>query len=240
MRSDEESGRGGHRLEAVEGLDGTGSDMSRLISVSDGVFAFSLTFLVIELVIPQKLASGNYPNLSSYLAGEQTALIAYALAFWIIASWWGSHHRLFSPIVRYDGLLVRLNTVFLMIIAVTPFLVGILTEYGASADFSPGSQSTQIAVALYGGVQAVGGLTLLAIWRHSTRGHRLVRASLPPAWIRATEQSQLTNVLVFAASVPVAFVVPFLSEVMWILVIIGLRHFRAKTSALRNDPAHAT
>jgi uncharacterized membrane protein len=224
MQEDESKRSDGRSSSGLEGLDGTGSDMTRLVSVSDGVFAFSLTFLVIELVIPAASANGTYPNLANYLQRQQTALEAYVLAFWIIASWWSSHRRLFSPIVRYDETLTRLNTLFLMIIAITPFLVGILAEYGAGANLNPGTQSTQVAVALYAAIQGIGGLILFAIWRHSTRNHALVRPNLPASWIRATERAQLAPIVVFLVSIPIAFVAPFVSEVLWILVIVGLRH----------------
>jgi uncharacterized membrane protein len=230
MRSDEESVTEGHGPESVEGLDGTGSDMSRILSISDGVFAFSLTFLVINLVLPTP-GKGPYPDLFSFLAQEWPATIAYALSFFIIASWWNAHRRLFSPIVRYDGTLTRLNTIFLLLIAVTPFLVGILYEYGPGVTLGASTLPARVAVAIYAGAQSIAGLVLLGIWRHSTRGHRLVRPSLPPSWIHATEQMQLANVVVFALSIPVAFVAPFVSILMWILVIVGVRHIlRTKRS----------
>jgi uncharacterized membrane protein len=220
MRSDE---TGDHMLGSVEGLDGTGTDMSRLISISDGVFAFALTFLVINLVLPTpgRSAAGS---LFDYLSEDGPAIGAYALSFFIIASWWGAHHRLFSPIVRYDGILVRLNTMFLLIIAITPFLVGILYSFGPPAGLGPATASARLAVIIYGGVQAIAGLILLAIWRHSTRNHRLVRATLPSLWIQSTERNQIANVAVFAVSIPVALVAPFISILMWVLVIVGLRY----------------
>jgi uncharacterized membrane protein len=237
MRTDESTGPGENASADVEGLDGTGSDMSRIISISDGVFAFSLTFLVIDLVLPQRAASGSYPNLASYLAGEWPAVIAYVLSFFIIASWWSAHRRLFSPIIRYDRTLVRLNSVFLMIIAVTPFLVGILLDYGAGATLGPGSASSRLAVALYASVQTVGGLILLAIWRHSTHGHRLVRRLLPEAWIRSTENSEFITVAVFAITVSIAFVAPFVAELLWIIVIVGVRHVLRKHRPTHGDTA---
>ncbi len=220
MRADERTDDSLHRA-SIEGLDGAGSDMSRLISISDGVFAFSMTFLVIDLVLPQRLSSGLYPALPGYLGSQTGALIAYVLSFFIIAAWWSTHRRLFSSIVRYDSLLTRLNSIFLMIIAVTPFLVGILLDYGPGLSFGPQSANARLAVALYGAVEAFGGLVLLAVWRHATRDHRLVRPALPHTWIRATEQGALTNAVVFAISVPIAFVSPLVSMLLWIFVISG-------------------
>jgi uncharacterized membrane protein len=241
MRSDEIHEDPTSTTFQVEGLDGRGSDLSRIISISDAVFAFSLTFLVIDLVLPTKTNAG-YPDLGSYLGAEWPLLVAYALSFFIIISWWGAHRRLFSPIVRYDEILVRLNSLFLFIIAVTPFLVGILYDYGPGVSLTPGTRSTELAVAIYASVQVVEGGVLLGIWRHSTRGHRLVEPRLPMHWIRVTESAQLQTVVIFALSIPIAFVAPFLSMLMWIVVIAGSRQilfarFRRQTrSASRSRP----
>jgi len=212
----------------VEGLDGTGSDMSRIISTSDAVFAFSMTFLVITLVLPQITATGRYPNLISYLNGEWSSLVAYVISFFVITSWWAIHRRMFSPIIRYDPLLVRLNNVFLLIIALTPFLVGILYDYGPGPQLGRGSPSTELAVALFASVQVVGGLLMLAIWRHSTESYQLVEERLPHVWIQRTELMMVYNVAVFAISLPIAFLSPFVSMLSWIVMGIGMRRFQRK------------
>ena len=214
--------------EHVEGLDGTGKDMSRIIGISDAVFAFSMTFLVITLVLPQVGASGKYPNILDYFRNEWSSLVAYLISFFVITAWWSNHRRIFSPIVRYDTLLVRFNNLFLLIIAITPFLVVILYDYGPSNFLGPGSQSTQLAVALFAAVQVIGGLTMLAIWHHSTTHHRLVEERLPAIWIRRTEQGSIYSTGVFAVSIPVAFVSPFIAMLLWIAMIFGLSRIRRK------------
>ncbi len=221
-----------HKLEAeeehVEGLDGTGSDMARIIGMSDAVFAFSMTFLVVTLVLPQVAGVNKYSSLPAYLGSEWPSFVAYLISFFVIASWWGAHRRLFSPIVRYDGMLIRLNNLFLLVIAITPFLVDVLYFYGPGDTVGPGTISSRIAVALFAGVQVMGGLILLAIWRHSTRDLRLVEAHLPVGWIHRTEQNEIYNVSVFAASVVVAFVAPTLAMVLWVVAVIGLGHARRR------------
>jgi uncharacterized membrane protein len=215
----------------VEGLDGTGNDMSRLLSLSDGIFAFALTFLVVTLVLPTAIGSGSHGGLNHYLQTLEPGLLAYFLSFFIIAGWWRAHHRLFSPIVRYDPVLVRLNNFFLLLISITPFLVGILFEWGPSFgpeansspvdSFLPGSLEVREAVIIYAVAQVIAGLTLLAIWHHATHGRRLVPPTLPADWVRVTERDQVGVVLVFAVSIPVAIASPLLSELVWILMIFG-------------------
>jgi uncharacterized membrane protein len=199
-----------------EGLDGSGTDMGRLLSLTDGVFAFALTFLVITLLLPTPGSSG-LPPLLSLLAKLKTGFLAYALSFFVIATWWNSHHRLFSPIVRYDYTLVRLNSVFLLVISITSFLVGLLFDYGPGGG-TP-TQSTQLVIVIYAGVQAAGGLVLLAIWRHATHEHRLVEARLPPEWIRGAELSLSISIAVFLASMAIALVSPIAAELTWIAIL---------------------
>jgi uncharacterized membrane protein len=207
--------------ERVEGLDGSGSDMSRILGMSDAVFAFSMTFLVVTLVLPQVVLGQKYETLPTYLASTWPSLVAYFISFFIIASWWGGHRRVFSPIVRYDMALVRLNNLFLLIIAITPFLVDVLYYYGPGNTFGYGTFSNRLAVAIFAVAQMLAGLMLLAIWHHSTKDHRLVETRLSATWIRRTERSELFSVVVFAVSAVVAFVVPFLSILIWILVVVG-------------------
>jgi uncharacterized membrane protein len=159
--------------------------------------------------------------------------VGYVLSFLVIASWWNVHHRLFSSVARYDPTVVRLNSFFLLVISVTPFLVWMLFAYSPSG-FGAGSESARLAVAIYAAVQALGGLDLLAIWRHATRGRRLVRPTLTDEWIRATEQNQLLTIGVFAASAGVAFVSPLVAELAWVAMIVGLRRRRLRIAA----PSH--
>jgi uncharacterized membrane protein len=235
LESSEASERLAREVERVEGLDGTGSDMSRIIGMSDAVFAFSMTFLVITLVLPGQAAS-SHADLVGYLGSIWPAMVAYMISFFIIAAWWGAHRRLFSPIVRYDQVLVRLNNLFLLVIAVTPFLVGILFYYGPGATLGRGSLSVELAVALYASVQVAGGLLLLGVWRYATRDHRLVEERLSAEWIRRTEGAQLTTVVVFAVSIPVAFLVPLVSMLMWIIVAVSYRHIARRNWAKRPGP----
>jgi uncharacterized membrane protein len=188
------------------------------------VFAFALTFLAVSLLLPEALQGTGVPSLPAYLGRLEPAFVGYVLSFFVIASWWGAHHRLFSSIVRYDPTLVRLNSFFLLMISVTPFLVSVLFAYSPNG-FGVSSLSARLAVALYGGVQTLGGLVLLAIWRHASRGRRLIRRSIPEAWVRVTEENRLFNVVVFASSVGLAFVSPLAAELLWIGMILGFgRH----------------
>jgi uncharacterized membrane protein len=203
-----------------EGMSGEGSDMSRIISLSDGVFAFSMTLLVINLALPAVTQSGSVPPLASYLSSLESRLLDYALAFIVVASWWGEHHRLFSAIRRYDYTLMRLNTYFLLLISVTPFILALVFSYGPDSVFDR-STSAIVAVGLFGIVEAVTGLLLFAIWRHATRDRRLVDPDLPEAWVKGAESQSLRRIGIFAVSVLVGIALPLVGELIWLGTLFG-------------------
>ncbi len=99
-------------------------EVARIAAFSDGVFAFAVTLLVLQLEVPK---SGD-------LAHELTALwpffISFVISFFVIASYWVSHHRLFALIERYDGRLIWLNFLELFFIVLLPFTASLVGEHG--------------------------------------------------------------------------------------------------------------
>jgi uncharacterized membrane protein len=235
IAGDDERDRAAGDGRRLEGVYGTGSDLSRLLSLSDGVFAFALTFLAVTILLPQVTSGGAMPSLVTYLQKLEPAFVGYLLSFFVVGSWWSSHQRLFSALVRYDTTVVRLNTFFLLVISITPFLVFLLFAYSPNG-FGMGSVSNRLAVALYGAIQGAGGLTLLGIWRHAVHDRRLLRRSLPDEWIRTMETTRRFSVAVFAASVAVAFVSPLTAELVWIVVILGFTHGFLRRTPRKDSP----
>ncbi|MGI0132321.1 MAG: TMEM175 family protein [Thermoplasmata archaeon] len=208
-----------------EGISGEGTDLGRILALSDGVFAFALTFLVINLALPTVGAAQMYPTLAGYLGAEWGRILDYALAFMIVASWWNLHHRIFSAIRRYDAMLVRLNHLLLLLISITPFALAIVFEYGPLTPTDT-AVSAKGAVALFGVLQTLTSLGFLGIWWHATRRRHLVDPDLPRAWIDHAERQSLFRVGIMAAAVGIALLLPFAGELAWGAVILQRRATR--------------
>ena len=114
---------------------GTGDDISRILALSDGVFAFARTLLVLTLTVPAFDPTLTADQASRALWGYLWSpagyrpFLGYLFAFLMIAIWWMAHHRTFRYIERYDRTLVWLNLFLLLEIAVMPFVVEIYTRY---------------------------------------------------------------------------------------------------------------
>lgn len=207
----------------LEWVGGGGTDLSRIISLSDGVFGFAMTFLVISLALPTlSTATGALPPFSNYLGNLESGILDYALAFMVVASWWTIHHQLFSALRRYDAILIRLNSLFLFFVSITPFTLAVVFQYGPHG-FLDTSEPAKYSVMLFALFQVAAGFLLFAIWRHAIAGRKLVDPALPEVWIRETERASQIRIAWFVASIGVAAALPLVAEFVWLGPMIAQR-----------------
>jgi uncharacterized membrane protein len=179
-------------------------DLPRLISLSDGIFAFAMTLLVIELVvpIPKPLLQGAALEgfLGASLRGDAFEFLGYAFAFTMIAIWWVSHQRLFLRLKRADPRFQWMNLAFLMTVSVTPFVLGLLV--------SPNASGTLLGAGVFLATEAATSLLLSGMWFYATDGHRLVDPGMSRAAIERQRAVTLTRSGIFVAAVGLAFLNP--------------------------------
>ena len=204
---------------AFAGREPPGTDLSRIISLSDGVFAFALTLLALSLAVPILNLPGGAPTsqvsgrLAHALQGDWGIFVGYVFAFVMIAVWWVGHHRIFRYIERYDSVLIWLNLGMLLQIAVMPFVLSVYNTY----------DDTQTAVGLFSGIQATCGLTLGTIWWYASRHHRLIDAHLDDRIIRYFRIRGTITPLFFLAAIGLSFVGVYAAEAAWVGAIVAQR-----------------
>jgi uncharacterized membrane protein len=207
--------------ELPEAVTGTGSDLGRLLSLSDGIFGFSMTLLIVNLAIPTySAAQANPADLGAYLGSLKYGLIAYVEAFLVIVSWWSTHHRLFGAIRRYDPTLIRLNNLFLLSISLTPFLLALVVSYGPPSLLST-AYSAKLSVFLFALLEMASGTTLWGIWKYVTRTPGMVDPRVTPHFVALEERQSLGRVGMFAISALVALVLPQIAIWLWLTVLFG-------------------
>jgi uncharacterized membrane protein len=106
-----------------------GIGKSRLESLSDSIFAFAMTLLVISLTvpaIPEVDASELLPPLIEAMFPE---FLIFTIAFFIIAGYWLSHHRILRSIEWVDDRLIWINILLLFFIVLIPFTTSISGDY---------------------------------------------------------------------------------------------------------------
>jgi len=219
MFEDRLSHEGREKRAAVHrGSEVPGEDLSRILALTDGVFAFALTLLVLGLTVPVLVTTGlNSSQVSGELGArlhqDYQSFLGYIFAFVMIAIWWTYHHQTFRYIERYDTVLMWTNMAVLLEIAVMPFVLQVYTAY----------TDAQVAVVLFAVMQLATGLTLNLLWRYASSGHRLVNPHLDPAEIRYFADRGLITPIVFAISIGVSFLSVEAAEVLWIGGVVARR-----------------
>ena len=146
-------------------------DTTRLVTFSDGVFAISITLLVLEIRPP-----ADDEDLLHGLLNLWPSYLAYVVTFLFIGQVWVNHHVMFDHIRAADRIVLLLNTVLLMAVAFLPFATSVL------ADALRSGHGQRTAVAFYGIAFGVTALTFNAVWQYACR-HGLIsdRRSAPRA-----------------------------------------------------------
>lgn len=178
-------------------------------ALSDGVFAIAMTLLVIDLKVPD-LTGAEVSRLPAELRGQVGSYLAYALSFYVIGQMWLAHHRLFRHVTVADPRLLRINLLMLMVVAAVPFPTSLLGRYGG----------VTWGVVPYAAVMVLLQVLFGLMWWWALR-HGLLADDVDSrreARIGLARNAGLG--LVFAASIPVAFVNPDIAKYLWLLLIV--------------------
>ncbi len=101
----------------------------RLVNFSDAVAAIAITLLILPLV--DSASSIGNETLSMFFHHNQTRLLAFALSFAVIGSFWWGQHQMFERVRVYNPVLVWGMFVWLLSIVFLPFpteLIGSVTN----------------------------------------------------------------------------------------------------------------
>jgi uncharacterized membrane protein len=138
--------------------------------------------------------------------------ISFLITFWIAASYWIGHHRLFALIKRHDRMLIYLNLFFLMFVTLLPFSTSLLGKYSTE----------QLAVVISAALLAATGIAQILLWIHASSGHRLVDEELPSWFIRNLTLRLLASPIILLASVPLSFINPIYTVIAWPILILPI------------------
>ena len=184
-----------------------GDSTERTVFFSDAVFAIAMTLLVLDLEVPDGLPPDQ---VGAALVQQLPHFFSFALSFAVIGSAWLNHHRKFSVIIRYDFRLQVLNLLLLFFVALLPLPTGLLSEYGG--------RSSPWPVVIYAGVVAGVYTMLNLVWAYAWSA-RLLAPAVDRSLYLYVLRALLPIPLVFAASIPVAFLVPGIAMYLWLLII---------------------
>jgi uncharacterized membrane protein len=181
-------------------------EFGRVLSFSDGLFGIAATLLVVGIAVPTIKDANSVGDLADALNDQSEEFVSFVISFAVIGRYWVAHHQLFSLLRAVDRGFVSLNLVYLGFIAFVPFPTALLGEYF----------DNPLAVSVYAAaVGIVSGLEVLLV-RHARRAG-LLRREMPDDVYRWGVAMSTLPVVLFAISIPVAFIGSGWAVAVWIL-----------------------
>jgi len=172
----------------------------RLAAFSDGVIAIIITIMVLELKIPH---GADW----AALIGVLPNFVSYILSFIYLAIYWNNHHHLLHTVTRVDGLILWANSHLLFWLSLIPAATAWMGE----------NILAPIPTAVYGAVLLMPAIAYYLLQKAIVRkqgAHSVLASAL------GNDMKGKISPLLYVAGVVVAFVSPWLSMVIYVLVAV--------------------
>jgi TMEM175 potassium channel family protein len=178
---------------------------SRLEAFSDGVFAVAITLLVLQFVVPDAQSG----KLLVALLGQWPQLVTYVASFLTVGVIWVNHHTIFKGLRAVDRTIQFINLILLMFVVLVPYPTQLLGHY-LNSGFN-----ASVAAAFYGVVMTGMGIAfqVLVVW--AITHPKLLKPSVDAVKIRAAIPRYSLGLLVYVASIGLAFVSAWLVVVFY-------------------------
>lgn len=199
--------------------------VSRIETLSDGVFAIVMTLLVLDLH-PITLSNNQFvPFLVKLLPN----IAGYFVSFALLGQYWMGHLSQLRFLEKSDHSSHWINIFFFAFVAFVPFTTGMVSK----------NTGNRLALIIYGINLIIIGLALFWHWWYSTHNHRLVSKEISRETIRYgtfrslfapvaysiaicfVYVSEITTLVLFAV-IPLLYIIPGVQDQWMKLVSKGL------------------
>jgi len=189
--------------------------LERFIFFSDGVFAISITLLIIEIKVPY-LPNPTDQLLWHSLSDMALTFLGFIISFGIVGHYWSVHHRIFGYVARYSSSLIWLNLGFLLSVVMLPFSSGMLGEYSSYTNM-------KVPYAIYALNMCLTGFMNYWLWIYVSkpRRHMLTR-DISKARIKLGAYRSLVIPVIFIISLIGSLFFPVFSRYILLLIPVIL------------------
>ena len=167
-------------------------ETARIEAFSDGVFAIAITLLILDVKVPHLGERVSEWTLLAELGRQWKAYVAYLMSFSVILVMWVNHHRIFSLVRTTDQPFLFWNGLLLMFVSIVPFPTALLSEYFMTPAAKTGA-------AVYAGHGFLIALAFQGLWRHATRGGKLLMPGTEREVARLTAQYRFGPIMYLVA-----------------------------------------
>jgi uncharacterized membrane protein len=179
-----------------------GRDLGRLAALSDGIFAFAMTLLVLDLRVPDVAGIHTERDLLHALIPLAPRLLTCAMTFLTLGVFWVGHQTHLASFREIDRTGTWLHICFLFTVMLTPFSTALLAAF----------ITFRVAILVYWLNVFLLGFTLFMSYRHAVVTH-LLKADLP-IHVGALFRRIVVAQALYAAAAALCFVNTWLSIIL--------------------------
>ena len=179
----------------------------RLCAVSDGVYAFALTLLVLDLKVPEVAGITN-PQLTTDLLQQIPNFIAYAIGFSVVAFFWMNHHRIFQSVTSCDARTLILNFAHLLFISLTPYSASLIGHY----------EGDRIATIVFSSNLGLASLSMIVLAQYVLARKEWRTNETGGTWVKVPWWTAYTGPGIALVSILVSFVNINIALFLWFLL----------------------
>lgn len=192
---------------------------SRIQALADGVFAFAMTLLVLNLILPDPIDLPPEAQLNQLLVEQSRAFFNYMLSFILLAIFWTVHTQQFHVIKATNSTHTWINLAILMFVVLIPFSTSVMADY----------PNDSIANALFATNLFIVGSAYFMNWAYATSKHRLIDKDIDEGAIEIAKRRSIVTPAVSLVAILVAFVAPEYATLTFLFIpvlgiVIGIRH----------------
>jgi uncharacterized membrane protein len=187
-----------------------GQSVERLAALSDGIFAVSMTLLVLDLHVPVREAIHSERDLWQALVALSPRLVIFLMSVMTNGIFWVGQQTQLNNFARADRNLAWIHIAFLCVIMLTPFTTSLLAEY----------IHYRTALLLYWFNILLLGAVLYWSWSYATR-YQLVTEDSPKDIHRAVVRRIVIAQSLYAAGAALCFLNTYYSIAAIVLIQIN-------------------
>jgi uncharacterized membrane protein len=166
-----------------------------IISFSDTIFAFSITFMALSIQFPNQNNNLTQSEIISKIIELRPQFEIYVVGFFVVGIYWIAYHFVFNHIINSHATRTWINLIFLFFITLISFTTSLLISFG----------NYSIVFILYSTVLTIAGVLLSLIWIHAKVTNHIDN-SLDDTEIMNITLETIVPPIIFMLSIPVFFI----------------------------------
>lgn len=181
----------------------------RLIGLSDGIFAFAMTLLAVNVDLPRRASNLTPAEVTSSVLELAPDFLIYVTSFLLVGVYWQVHRRTFHFIKASDAALTWLNLLQLMCVAFLPVAAGLFDTH----------TNVSIVIVVYAATLLSIGLVGLLLWRHAISAKLMVE-NLHPIYVDYYFFRGRATITIYTLMLFVGIIAPEYAQLVLLLMFI--------------------